>query len=98
MATYRSFQFSRIGWRGQLGLILAVALGLAAAAALIILSLGLALVLLPIVAIALFIGRWRLSRLMAEAQKRAQERERAASGRVIETTYDVVDEDGDIRR
>ena len=94
MTTYRSFQFLRLGWRSQLGLVLAVALGLAAAAALVILSLGLALVLLPIVAIALFIGRWRLNRLMGQARKRWEEQQRARSARVIETGYVVVkDED-----
>jgi membrane protein implicated in regulation of membrane protease activity len=93
MATYRSFQFSRLGWRGQIGLVLAVALGLAAAGALVILSLGLALVLLPVVAIALLIGRWRLNRIMAEAQKDWAERQQYEAGRVIETQYVVDDDD-----
>ena len=95
MAYYRSFQFSRLGWRGQLGLILAIALGLAAAAALVVVSVGVALILLPVVAIALLIGRWRLNRLMAEAQKDWQERQHADSAHVIETNYVVIDdEDG----
>ncbi len=97
MGTYRSFQFSRLGWRGQLSLVLAVALGLAAAAALVILSVGLALVLLPIVAIALFIGRWRLKKVLNEAQKRWEEQQQKGSG-YIETEYVVVDDKDDRRR
>ncbi len=98
MATYRSFQFSRLGWRGQIGLVLAVALGLAAAVALVIVSLGLALVLLPIVAIALFIGRWRLNKMMGQAQKDWRESQRFDSGHIIETGYVVADDDTDERR
>lgn len=97
MASYRSFQFSRLGWRGQLGLVLAVALGLAAAAALIILSLGLALILLPVVAIALLIGRWRLNKMMSQAQKHWEEQQKTRSG-YIEGDYIVVDEEDDRRR
>ena len=97
MTTYRSFQFSRLGWRGQLGLVLAVALGLAAAAALVVVSIGVALVLLPVVAVALFIGRWRLRKMMGEAQKRWEEQQKTRSG-YIETDYVVIDEDDDRRR
>jgi hypothetical protein len=97
MAYYRSFQFSRLGWRGQLGLVLAVALGLAAAAALVVVSIGLALVLLPIVAIAVLIGRWRLNKLMGEARKRWEEQKQTRSG-YIETDYVVVDEEDHRRR
>ncbi len=97
MATYRSFQFTRLGWRGQLGLVLAVALGLAAAAALVILSVGLALVLLPIVAVALFIGRWRLKKALNEAQKRWDEQQKTRAG-YIETEYVVVDDKDNQRR
>ncbi len=97
MAYYRSFQFSRLGWRGQIGLVLAVALGLAAAAALVILSLGLALILLPIAAIALFIGRWRLRKALNEAQKHWEEQQQNRSG-YIETEYAVVDDEDDRRR
>ena len=95
MTTYSTYrlQFSRLGWRGQIGLILAIALGVAAAIALVVLSLGLALVLVLVVAVALLIGRWRLNRLMAEAVRREEERQRANSRRVIETDYVVVDED-----
>ena len=97
MPIYRSFQFSRLGWRGQLGLVLAVALGLAAAAALVVVSIGLALVLLPVVAIALVIGRWRLNKLMNEARKRHAEQQQKRNG-YIETEYAVVDDEGDRRR
>jgi len=73
-------------------MILAAALGLAAAGALIVVSLGLALVLLPVVAVALFIGRWRLKRMMADAQKQWDEQQQSRSG-YIETNYVVVDDD-----
>jgi membrane protein implicated in regulation of membrane protease activity len=97
MAYYRSFQqFSRLGWRNQVGLVLALALGLAAAIALIVLFFGLALIILPIAAIALFIGRWRLRKVLNEAQKRWDEQQRTRSG-YIETEYTVVD-DEDVRR
>jgi membrane protein implicated in regulation of membrane protease activity len=92
MATFRSFQFPQLGWRAQIGMVLAVALGLAAAGALIVVSVGLALVLLPVVAIALFIGRWRLRRMMADAQKRWDEQQQSRSS-YIETQYVVVDDD-----
>lgn len=98
MATYRSFQFPQLGWRGQIGMVLAVALGLAAAGALIVLSLGLALVLLPVVAIALFIGRWRLKRMMADAQKQWDEQEQQSRTDYIETNYVVVDDDDEPTR
>lgn len=97
MATYRSFQFSRLGWRGQLGLVLTVALGLAAAAALVVVSIGVALILLPIVAVALFIGRWRLRKMMGEAQRHWEEQQKTRPG-YIETDYVVVDKDDDRRR
>ena len=97
MANYRFIQFTRLGWRGQLTLVLAVALGLAAAAALVVVSVGVALVLLPIVAIALFIGRWRLNRLMAQARKRWEEQQQKRSG-YIDTDYVVLDPDNDRRR
>ena len=97
MAVYRSFQFSRLGWRGQIGLVLAVALGLAAAAALVVVSIGVALVLLPIVAVALLIGRWRLNKLMGEARKRWEDQQKSRSD-YIETDYVVVDDDHPRRR
>lgn len=96
MATYRSFQIQRLGWRGQIGLVIAVALGLAAAGALVILSLGLALVLLPVVAVALLIGRWRLKRMMADAQRAWDEQQPTRSG-YIETNYVVLDDEDEKR-
>jgi membrane protein implicated in regulation of membrane protease activity len=97
MPVYRSFRFSRLGWRGQLGLVLAIALGLAAAAALVVVSIGVALILLPIVAVALFIGRWRLRKMMGDAQKRWQEQQQKRSG-YIDTDYVVLDKEDDRRR
>lgn len=97
MFSYRTFQFSRLGWRGQLSLVLAIALGIAAAAALIVVSLGVALVLLPIVAIAVLIGRWRLNRMMGEARRRSEEQRQSRSG-YIETEYVVVDDQDERRR
>ncbi len=99
MAYFRFSQFPRLGWRGQIGLVLAVALGLAAAVALVIVSVGLALVLLPIVAIAILVGRWRLNKLMGEARKTWEEQQQQ-QGRssYIETDYIVVDDKHDRRR
>jgi len=90
MAAYR-FQVRSLSLPQQIGLILLTALGIAAAIALVLLSVGLALVLLPIVAIGVFIGRWRLSRMMAEAKKRAAETQTA--DKTIEIDYRVVDDD-----
>lgn len=92
MAQYR-IQLDKLGWRARVGLVAAVALGLAAAIALVIVSLGLALILLPVVALAVVIGRWRLRKMMmeAEAALRAQRSERAEQQRVIETEYTVID-------
>ncbi len=98
MAYYRSFQqFSRLGWRNQIGLLLAVALGLAAAIALLVLFFSLAIIILPVAAIALLIGRWRLKRVLNEAQKRWEEQQQGRSG-YIETEYSVVDDDDHRRR
>ena len=51
------------------------------------LSLGLALILLPVVAVAVVVGRWRLSKMMA----RCNARQRAETGRTIEIDYTVLD-------
>ena len=97
MAYYRSFQqFSRLGWRNQIGLILALALGLAAAIALVVLFFGLAIIILPVAAIALLIGRWRLKKVLNEAQKRWEEQQQSRSG-YIEGDYIVVDDKDDRR-
>ncbi len=97
MPIYRSYRLSRLGWRGQFGLILAIALGLAVAAALVVVSVGVALVLLPIIIVALLIGRWRLNRLTGEADRRWQEQQQSRPG-YIETEYVVVDEKDDRSR
>jgi len=93
MAQY-SLQFGKLGWRGRIGLVVAVALGLAAAIALVILSLGLALILIPVVAVAMVIGRWRLGKMMADAEA---ERTRRGAERTIEIEYEVVGKDRDGR-
>jgi membrane protein implicated in regulation of membrane protease activity len=82
---FRQFQLNRVGWRGILGIAVALAVGLS----LIVLSLGLAFVLVPIVAVALLLGRWRFSRLKAEAARSpGSARPR---GRIIEVDYSVIE-------
>ena len=90
MAAYR-FQIRSLSWPQQIGLVLITALGIAAAIALVLLSVGLAIVLLPVVAIAILVGRWRLKRMMAEAQRRAAEQQE--NNQAIEIDYRVVDRD-----
>ena len=77
------FNISRLGWRGYLGMALALAAGLA----LVVLFFGIALILLPIVAIALLVGRWRLGKLQAAAGPPP-----AAPGRIIEVEYSVIED------
>jgi membrane protein implicated in regulation of membrane protease activity len=76
-----------LGWRGILGLTLAIAAGLA----LIVLSLGLAIVLIPVVALALLIGRWRMNRILREQPQR-QPGERARPAQIIEAEYTVIED------
>ena len=90
---FRQVRFDNLGWRGWVGVIVAGAVGLAAAIALIVLSLGLALVLVPLVAVGALYGRWRLRKVMAEAQA---QQARTGDGKTIEIEYHVVD--GDKRR
>ena len=92
MARIRQVYVGNLGWRGWIGLIVGAAFALAAAAALIVLSLGLALVLIPIVGVAALFARWRLRKMMAEA-----ETARPGAGRTIEIEYAVVDDDRDRR-
>jgi membrane protein implicated in regulation of membrane protease activity len=94
LARIRQFQVGNLGWRGWIGLIVGAAFAIAAAAALIILSLGLALVLIPIVGVAALFARWRLRKMMAEAEKAGS---RPGAGQTIEIEYAVVDEDRDRR-
>ena len=84
MFRFRQFQIARLGWRGYLGIAIALAVGIA----LIVLSIGVALVLLPIVAVALLIGRWRLGKLQAEAAGVRP----AEPGRIIEVEYSVIED------
>jgi uncharacterized membrane protein len=86
MAQHR-LNFGNIGWRGQLGLVLATAVGLAAAVALVILSLGLLVIVLPLVAIGVVVGRWRLRKMMDAAAAQ----QKAASPQTIEIDYRVID-------
>ena len=95
MVRFQQIQFSRMTWRGRVGLAIGIALALALAIALIVLAFGLALILLPIVAIGLLIGRWRFNKLMAEARARDDRREDQRPGgarRIIDTEYTVIDE------
>jgi membrane protein implicated in regulation of membrane protease activity len=86
--------FTRLGWRGWVGIIVGGAIAFAAAIALVILSLGLALVLIPVVAAAALWGRWRLRQMTAAATKQAAQ---PGAGKTIEIEYSVVGEDGDRR-
>lgn len=81
--------FTNLGWRGWVGLIVGGALAIAAAVALVILSLGLALVLIPVVAIAAVWGRWRLRKMMADVEAKTA---RSGTGSTIEIEYEVVDD------
>jgi membrane protein implicated in regulation of membrane protease activity len=92
---YQRFEIRQVGWRGTLGMILAAALCLGIVAALVVLSLGLAIVLLPVVAVLALIGSFRWRRIIAAAQDEAH---RSGKVRIIETDYEVVDDDGDGRR
>ncbi|HVY21418.1 MAG TPA: hypothetical protein VHA70_15255 [Bauldia sp.] len=91
MALY-NLNFNDLGWRGKLGVTLAMVLGLAAVSALILASVGLFLVLLPVAAVAVLIGRWRLKKLMEQERTR----QRATQPQTIETEYRIVD--GERRR
>ena len=88
MAQYR-LQFSNLGWRGRLTLIVATAVGLAVAVALVVLSLGLLFVLIPVVAVAFAVGRWRLRKMMDAAARTAAEHA-GDGGRTIEIDYHVI--------
>jgi hypothetical protein len=91
MALY-NLNFGDLGWRGRLGIMLATILGLAAISALILASVGLFLILLPFAAAAVYIGRWRLKKLM----EREQARQRTTQPQTIETDYRVIN--GETRR
>jgi hypothetical protein len=91
MALY-NLNFGDLGWRGRLGVTLATVLGLAALVALIIASVGLFLILLPIAAVAVYIGRWRLRKMMQQDAARRG----ATQPQTIEIDYKVVD--GEKRR
>ena len=86
--------FSSLGWRGWVGLILGGAIVLAGAIALMVLAFGLALGLIPVVAVGALLARWRLRKAMAEAQAEA---ERPGTGKTIEIEYSVVDDPAERR-
>lgn len=86
---YQQFEIRQVGWRGTLGMILAAALGLGIVAALVVLSLGLAIVLLPVVAVLALIAWFRWRKIIATAR----EANRSHGVRIIETEYEVVDDD-----
>ena len=85
MAIY-NLSFGDLGWRGRLGVMLATIVGLAAISALILVSVGLFLILLPVAIVAVYIGRWRINKLMAEDAARRK----ATAPRVIDAEYTVV--------
>jgi membrane protein implicated in regulation of membrane protease activity len=91
MALY-NLNFGDLGWRGRLGVMLATILGLAAISALVLASVGLFLILLPVAAVAVYVGRWRLRKLMEQEMAR----QKARQPQTIETDYRVVD--GEQRR
>ena len=91
MAQYR-LQFSNLGWRGRISLIVATAVGLAVALALIVLSFGIALVLVPVVAVAFVVLRRRLRKAM-DAAARAPAEQNDGGGRTIEIDYRVIGKD-----
>lgn len=82
--TFRQFRMPSLGWRGILGLTLAIAAGIA----LIVLSLGLAIILIPVVALAVLIGRWRLNKVLRD-QPPGDGRK---PPRIIEAEYTVIDD------
>jgi membrane protein implicated in regulation of membrane protease activity len=90
MAQYR-LQFSNLGWRGRISLIVATAVGLAVALALIVLSFGIALVLVPVVAVAFVVVRRRLRKAI-DAAARAGAKQRDGE-RTIEIDYRVIGKD-----
>ena len=92
---YQQIEFRQVGWRGTLGMILAAALGLGIVAALVVLSLGLAIVLLPVVGILALIGWFRWRKIIAAAREQGR---RDSKVRIIETEYEVVDDDHDRSR
>jgi hypothetical protein len=86
MAIY-NLNFGDLGWRGRVGVTLAMVLGLAALSALILASLGLFLVLLPIAAVAVLVGRWRLKKALDQQAAR----QRDGEPQTIEIDYKVID-------
>lgn len=84
--TFRQFRMPSLGWRGILGLTLAIAAGIA----LIVLSLGLAIVLIPVVALAVLIGRWRLNRVLRDQPQPSDDGRKP--GRIIEAEYTVIED------
>lgn len=85
---YQRMEFRNVGWRGKLGLVLALALGLGIVAALVVLSLGIAIILLPVAAVASLIGWFRWKKVVAAVREDAAGR---PGDRVIEIDYQVLD-------
>ena len=84
--TFRQFRMPSLGWRGILGLTLAIAAGLA----LIVLSLGLAIILIPVVALALLIGRWRMNKILRDQPQPPGDGHKPAQ--IIEAEYTVIED------
>jgi membrane protein implicated in regulation of membrane protease activity len=88
---YQQIEIRQVGWRGTIAMIMATALGLGIVAALVVLSLGLAIILLPIIAIAALIGWFRWRKTIAAFREEAAQR--SGGGRIIETEYEIIDDD-----
>jgi membrane protein implicated in regulation of membrane protease activity len=84
--TFRQIRMPSLGWRGLIGLTLAIAAGLA----LIVLSLGLAIVLIPVVALAVLIGRWRMNKILREQPQQPNDGRKPAQ--IIEAEYTVIED------
>jgi len=90
-------RFDELGWKQKLGIVLGVTVTLALAVGLIILATAVAIVLLPVVIVGALIARWRFNRMLNEARARAAEEEArrsAASPRVIDADFEIVNDDG----
>ena len=93
---YQQIEIRQVGWRGTLAMILATALGLGIVAALVVLSLGLAIILLPIIAVVALIGWFRWRKILAAAREQAAQRPGGAP--IIETEYEILDDDDETWR
>ena len=82
----------------QWAIAILAALAFAVGLAVVVLGFGLFLVIVPLLVIAGLIARWRLRRILREAERRASRDAGAADGGAIEVEYRVVDERTETRR